>query len=182
MKYCSYCGSKLTATNQKIKKLKEEIEKTEADIMHYFECGFAPAEMKARNKLKRLELQLKNLTKQNLISSNTIISGGIEFIITAPGSKNIENVWKNVLKEDTEYVEQLAEDENLDFEDAAAYSGTSLTFDNRRINIQSRKTFQDYNEAKNYILNNHEKYENPIAVKYNDGKKLKWMIGGWAAS
>ena len=54
------------------------------------------------------------------------------------------------------------------------------------IKFYTAKVFDTKDEAEDYVLDNTEKWENALAVQFDDKKgtgsrKSGWLIGGWAA-
>ena len=57
------------------------------------------------------------------------------------------------------------------------YNGTISTMHGEVEIVRQEAAAED--EARDYILDHHEKWSGPLAMKVTDGP---WLVGGWAAS
>lgn len=58
------------------------------------------------------------------------------------------------------------------------YNGSFTTFDGIKF---ASKQFTNWQEARDYILDNTKKWGNALAVKVNEDEHDYWLVGGWAA-
>lgn len=49
------------------------------------------------------------------------------------------------------------------------------------LEFNDSKTFETYDEAEQWLLDNAQKWENAIAVPVKDGKKIIYAIGAWCS-
>ena len=67
-------------------------------------------------------------------------------------------------------------------EDGHSYSGCIGMFGPGIDFMFSVGPFKTQDEAEAYICDEHEKYEKAMAVRYMEGDKTLWLIGGWVSS
>lgn len=93
--------------------------------------------------------------------------GGEAYVVTLKGDADIKKVWADCQEEDGR---RYGDD---------PYNGSSSTF---AAGLDIRQNiFPSYNDAEEYILEEHQKWSRAIAVQYRVGNRVKWAIGGWAA-
>lgn len=61
-----------------------------------------------------------------------------------------------------------------------SYSGSFATMA-RAVSFPTDRVFDHADDAAEFIMDRHDKRNEAMAVKYRDGEKIFWMIGGWCA-
>jgi len=80
---------------------------------------------------------------------------------------------------------QLAHNKAVDqslYEDGHSYSGEIGMFGYDIRFLTSKPPFKDYDEAQSWLLDNHDKGDNAMGIKFMENGKEMWMIGGWVSS
>jgi hypothetical protein len=97
--------------------------------------------------------------------------GATDYIHHVPSDKesDVAKHWEETKKRDRSYNGHQE-----------GYSGDSQTFGNK-IDFHRHITHKDRKSAEDYILDKHQKWNGPIAVKYKHEGKTHHAIGGWAA-
>ncbi len=111
-------------------------------------------------------------TFSEFLHEDYLTEGGHDYIMHVPSDKesDVHKHWDEQKKRDSEN------------DDAEGYSGDSRTF-NRGIDFHRHTTHPNRDAAHKYILDKHQKWDRPIAVKYKhtDGK-IHHAVGGWAST
>lgn len=96
--------------------------------------------------------------------------GACEKTMTLDGCLSFEQV-KEIFKD-------RQEQDRYDYGNDS-YNGSFTTFNGIK---NCLRTFNSYNEAQSYILDNSEKWGYALAVNYMETNGVKkWLVGGWAA-
>lgn len=78
--------------------------------------------------------------------------------------------------------EKVAEiTEEMAYDSGHSYSGTWASAA-PGVEFPGTPVFDSTEDAEEWVAENHEKWEQVMAVKYSDGNSEGWFVGGWCSS
>ena len=97
--------------------------------------------------------------------------GATDYILSKiPISTNLQKLWDDTQKKELERYGD------------GGYTGSSVEMGKKIDNKYYAKVFNNAKEAEKFILDTHDKWDGPLVVKYKEGKKEFFMMGGWSST